>query len=287
MKKQNKSEKKYKIDVNLLNEIDGDHKFELKLKPKKKDIDIKKTIKGMKKKDEKVEKIKENKDMFRKKEESGIYFNQSCVRENKIKLNQEGGGFELYGFGSEGYSSLPIQCRCMNCELRLVIPKLKECQNLYLIDLDNFGLKEFTFSIEGKNYFKSSFLWLFHGSGLRDRSKSNENEKDIFDYLQSNKYNQKNMSLSKNSIFNHFLKNDSLRLSPCGWSSQAADEAMVKIFKIFKKKMNIIVISKDKLFLQQIQSILINEKIQGSLLIDTNGKSYNEIFNILKNWKKK
>ena len=48
--------------------------------------------------------------------------------------------------------------------------------------------------------------------------------------------------------------------------------------------MNIVAISKDKLFLQKINSILINEKIKGSLLIDTNGKTYDSIFNSLKSW---
>jgi len=89
---------------------------------------------------------------------------------------------------------------------------LKDIQNLYLIDFDNFGLNEFTISIEGKNYFESSFLWLFHGGGLRKKLNENEKEKKIFDYLQLNKFDKNNSILSKNSIFNHFLKKDIFRI---------------------------------------------------------------------------
>jgi hypothetical protein len=98
----------------------------------------------------------------------------------------------------------------MNCELRNVLPKLKNLKNLILLDFDNFGLFEFRKSIQGQSFVHNSFLWSFYGGGYRSKSTSSEKEKEIFDYLEKSKYDE-NSILKLDSIFQFYLKNDCFR----------------------------------------------------------------------------
>jgi hypothetical protein len=90
-KTQNK-QKKFNLDVDLLNEI-GETKrdnFEIKLKSTKKNLDIKKKLKEMKK-EKKQEKNPEptNTMVVEAPKEDGLYFHSLCNKDQEEKLKKE------------------------------------------------------------------------------------------------------------------------------------------------------------------------------------------------------
>lgn len=162
------------------------------------------------------------------------------------------------GWGSEVFSSKPIGiCRCELCELRNMVKQAgKRCKTIVLLDLDNWGWdqwgscnKKSSTKLKADDNLSDIFCWAFYGGGFLSHLPSEE-DKELFmkweNQILKCQTNNAHNTTSEISIFEYFLKNNTLRLSPTGWADQSADLAIRKMCKLLLQKVNLCVITRDQ-----------------------------------------
>jgi len=139
-----------------------------------------------------------------------------------------------------------LSSRCMNCELKEVLPCAKGVKLFILVDLDNWGFEDLLApqpdSAKTSNWLlknaNSIYLWCFYQNKKRDYVANT----DVFDRLSQNQFFANN----GNSVFETFSKLRHLRFSSCGFRKQATDLSILQTCQLLAPKLYMAVISGDR-----------------------------------------
>lgn len=277
-KKTNAEKKVKKALVNMQEYAEVDGEFRVPLIPVAHKVVLRTAAPVVeKKKSKKIEKeiIEQPKPTFfatqqqtinKEKYPPGLFFMSPCALVDNNQMTDDANQDKRYklsalkqkGWGDQWSQGL-VQCRCVKCELKQVVPASKGCKLFVLLDLDNWGFAPLTKPMDASQAFLkkaagSMYMWGFYGSGFRDYLE--EHPRSIFDKITT----QDEWLEVQNSAFGLMKKNSHIRLSPTGYHKQSADLSILNMVKMLRDRVHMVVISHDKELLESARKV--NDKVR-------------------------